>query len=124
VTSAGVLVRPRSKIKTLIHEGDQSLPTIKVEIASQRSQVVEEGASDSEFAAYSLIHATAEVQDAMKEKSEDQEGQQDHGKVLFAMAVVVLEVIAVVLEHVKAFVFYLPTATAAGNDVYHEVLVE
>jgi len=43
---------------------------------------------------------------------------------LFAMAIVVLEVIAVVLEHVKALIFHLPTATATGNDVYHEVLVE
>ena len=68
------LTRLWSKVKTLIHKGDQLLPTVKAEITGQRAQVVEEGASDSEFAAYSLIHQTAEVQDAMKEKGQNQEG--------------------------------------------------
>jgi hypothetical protein len=74
VGKGSVLTRFWVKIKTLIHKGDQSLPTVKVEIPGQGSQVVEEGASDSEFAADSLIHQTAEVQDAMKEKGQNQEG--------------------------------------------------
>ena len=40
------------------------------------------------------------------------------------MAIVVLEVIAVVLEDVEAFVLNLPTAAPTGDNIYHKVLVE
>ena len=45
-----------SKVELLIHEGEQLLPTGEVEIAGQRSQVVEKGAPGRQFSAYHLIH--------------------------------------------------------------------
>ena len=71
----GVLAGLRSKIESVIHEGEQLLPTGEVKVAGQRSQVVEKGAAGSQFTAYSLIHQTAEVQDAMEEEGQNQEGQ-------------------------------------------------
>jgi hypothetical protein len=43
---------------------------------------------------------------------------------LFAVTKVVLKVIAMILEHVEALVFYLPTAAPTGDNLDYEVLVE
>ena len=58
-----------------MHEGEQLLPIGEVEIAGQRSQVVEESTSGRQFMAYSLIHQAAEVQDTVEEEGQYQEGQ-------------------------------------------------
>ena len=63
------------QVESLIHESEQLLPTSEVEVACQRSQVVEEGAPDRQFAAYSLIHLTTEVQNTVEEEGQYQEGQ-------------------------------------------------
>jgi hypothetical protein len=51
-----------------IHEGEQLLPIGEVEVAGQRAQVVEEGASGRQFAAYGLIDQAAEVQSTVEKE--------------------------------------------------------
>ena len=51
----------------------------------------------------------------------EQEGQQDEsgqqrGQVLFAMAVIVFEIVALGLQRIIVFIFYLPATAATGNN--------
>ena len=55
----GALASFRGNVESLIHEGKQFLPTGEIEVAGQGSQIVEEGTSGRQFAAYRLIDETA-----------------------------------------------------------------
>src|SRR4051794_4716878 len=53
----------------------------------------------------------------MECEGEQVHGSEHHGKVLLAVAEVVLEVVAVGLEAVEAFVLDLPSGPGAGHDL-------
>ena len=50
-------------------------------------------------------------------ESEQIEREKDAGQGLLAVPEIVLEVVAIVLEHVEGFVLYLPPGSAAGSQL-------
>src|SRR4051812_12611604 len=77
------------------------------------SQVFEEPGSH-------LLHRLApeifgQIADGMEGESEQVQGDEHGGKIDFAVAEVVFEMVAVVLQNIEAFVLDLPTRPATGG---------
>jgi hypothetical protein len=72
-------------------------------------------ASDQGFA-HAPIPEVAEIEDGVHEKGEQIQQNQDGGEKLLAMTVVVLQMIAVILEHIVVLVFDLPAGAACGEN--------
>src|SRR5512143_4046833 len=72
------------------HEVDHRLPVFEVEIAGQSLQVMEEGLAGGQLSPHPSVGLVAEVQNRVKEESQQVEHDQHHGQVLLAMAEVVL----------------------------------
>ena len=70
-----------------VHEGQEFIPTGEVEIAGQGSEVVEEGPTSAQCLSDGLIDQTREMEHRVKEKSQEQQREQNSGEVLFPMAV-------------------------------------
>src|SRR4029450_7699422 len=85
------------------------------------SQVFEEAAAGAH-----LLHRPApeifdQIADGMEGESEKVQGHEHGGKIDFAVAEVVFEMVAVVLQDVEAFILDLPARPAAGGKVDHRV---
>src|SRR3954447_6243880 len=73
-----------------------------------------------------LLHRPApqifgEIADGMESESQKVQGDEHGGKIVFAVAEIVLEIVSVVLQDVEAFVLDLPACPATGGEVDHRV---
>ena len=85
---------------------------------------MKKGFAGTEFLADELVLTVGQVKNGVQQKGEQVEQYEDGGQVLLAMAIVVLQMIAVVLEHVVVLVFNLPASSARGNDGKQRLLRE
>src|SRR3954469_19379424 len=91
-------------------------PVGKDEIGRDGSDVLEEAGARA-FGGSGLGPELFEaVADRMECEGEQVHGGEHHGEVLLTVAEVVLEVVAVALEDVEAFVLDLPSGPGAGHD--------
>ena len=91
------------------------MPRGEMDVAGQGLEVIEKLASCAEGTADGVIELTAQVEDGVDEKGEEEQRQEDVGQMLVTVAIVVFEVVAVIFEDIDAFVFNLP-ATASTLD--------
>jgi hypothetical protein len=74
--------------------------------------------------ALEAILIIGQFQDGVEEKGEQVEGQQKTSQVLFAVAEVVLQVIALGFEDIVVFVFTLPAGLTGFDDLDHGLVRE
>jgi len=94
---------------------DQSLPVFEIEVAGQGLQIVEEGLARRQLGPHAAVGLVAQVENGVKQEGQQVEHDQYHRQVLVAVAEVVLQVVAVVLEHIVVLIFDLP-ARAGRHD--------
>jgi hypothetical protein len=92
------------------------LPGIEWQVERQRTQVFEEGAPRRQLPAHALIALIVQIEQCVGEKRQQDEAREQVGQMLFAVAVVVLEAIALGLERIVVFVLDLPAAAPRGDD--------
>ena len=114
----------RRQVKLLMHKADQLLPATEADVAGEGSQVVEEGTASAQFLSHFPVDRRAEPKGGMAEESQQEQGEQNHGEILLAMAIVVTEVVTTVLEDVEALVLDLPATAARGYHLDDALLVE
>src|SRR3954454_5530368 len=85
------------------------------------SQVFEEPAAGSHLLHRPAPQIFSEIADGMEGESEKVQGDEHRGKIDFAVAEVVFEMVAVVLQDIEAFILDLPARPAAGGQVDHRV---
>src|SRR4051812_48970754 len=76
-----------------------------------------------------LLHRPApqifgEIADGMESESQKVQGDEHGGKIVFAVAEIVLEIVSVVLQDVEAFVLDLPACPATGGQFDHCVVTD
>ena len=79
------------------------------------------------MAADGLVALIEALEHGMGEKRQEREAGEDSGEMLFAMAIVVLEAVALGLERIVVFVLDLPAAASGfdnGDDVCPSTLIE
>ena len=81
----------------------------------------EEGLSRGQLGAHRPIALVQAVEDGVYQVGEEDQGRQYGGQVLFAMAIIVFEVVALGLEGIVVFVLDFPAA-AAGSDQRDHIL--
>ena len=99
------------------------LPVIKRDKLKQRTQVLEESPPGRCRASDGTVSIVQPFQRGMSEESQQVEGGQKVGQMLFAVSKVMVEVIAVVLEDIVVFVLDFPTGTACGDGLHDSVFI-
>ena len=109
---------------SLDHSRTQAVPVGEEHIGGDGVQIGEKvfaGGQDGTGLLSQLFHAIAHrVKGKRQQIQEDKQLRQ----VLFAVPEVVLQMIAMVLQHVEALVFDLPTGAGAGHDLGHILRVD
>ena len=97
-------------------------------VVGESAQVVEECLARLEGGAQHLIRLSSEVLNRVGQKGEQVEDEEHIGQVLFAMTKVVLQMVAMILEHISGplrghvvLVLNLPTRTASLGQGIHAV---
>src|SRR5919112_2847187 len=77
------------------------------------SQVFEEPAAGAHLLHRLAPEIFSQIADGMESESQQVQGDEHGGKIVFAVAEVVFEMVAVVLQDIEAFILDLPAAAAA-----------
>ena len=85
-------------LEGLEHEVEQMVPGVKRQVLCQGTEVFEEGAPGGQAAADGLVALIEAIEHGMGEKRPERQAGEDGGEMLFAVAVVVLEAVALGLE--------------------------
>lgn len=118
------MVRQWAEFQASKHEGDETAPRVKVEIASEGADVVEKGGAPPQRLPNALVGGIGQAETGMQEKGQQVECEQEAGEMLLAMAKVVLEMIALVLECVVVLVLRLPTRPTGAHNRRHILIAE
>lgn len=105
------------RAQALKHEPHEMFPTIKGDIQHQGAQMLEESVAGRQQATHSAVGRVHPVERGMKQVSEQNQGGQQIGQVLFAMPEVMLKMIALIFEHIIVFVLNFLTGTPRGGYV-------
>lgn len=110
------------KLKSPDHELHQVLPTCKDHIACKCSDIIKKGLPSGKRLAKQRILLIPPRQDGMEQKRQQIETEQKRRQVSLAVAKVMLDMIALGLEHVVVFVFDFPSPTASSGKVGNVVI--
>ena len=113
---SGFLNGVGADFQTAHHKIHQPLPRFEVEIGGQRLDVVEKFASRAHGGANQAVARVGEFQQRVQGKSQQVHGHEQAAQVLFAVPEVVLQVIALGLEHVVIFILDLPPRSPASTS--------
>lgn len=98
------------------HEVHEMAPVFKIQIGRQRADVIEKRAPRSDLGPQQPIGSVGELQERMQTEGQQVHCGQERGEVPLAVAEVVLQVVALGLEHVVAFILDLPPRASGGHQ--------
>ena len=84
------------------------LPASEYQYAEHAAQLVPVFFTGAELAATFLIQRVGQFENLMEEKCQQIEDEKDHRQIVFPVTVIVLDMIALILQSVKGFVFDFP----------------
>jgi len=93
-------------------------PTLKVHIAGQGAQIIEEGFANPEFGAQQFIFGIQQVQNGVEEKGQQIEGQQEGRQMLVSMPKVVFEVVAFGFEDIVVLILHFPAGSSSLHNFF------
>ena len=96
--------------------GEEVAPGGEDEKDGDRPQVVEEGDASAGLFAGPRPQVLGQLGEGMVGEGDQIEGDEHGGEVFLAVTEIVLEVVALGLERIKALVLDLPSGTAAGGE--------
>lgn len=115
---------PDRAMEALQHEIEPVFPTVETQITGQGPNSVEQALARRPLLAKPTIRIVYPLQYRVSEVRQDDEGRQQGGQMLLAMAVVVFEMIALGFERVVVFVFYFPAAASRRDRLGYVVFRE
>ena len=92
-----------------------------MQIGGQGLEVLKEGAARAELGPDEPVAFIGQFQQGVQAKSQQVHRHEQTGQMLFAMTKVVLQMIALGLEHIVVFVLDLPTRPPGGHPPGHVV---
>src|SRR5260221_1396701 len=106
----------RDRGRESYHGAEECVPAWKDDVSSGGAQMFEDAASRAEPGHRVAPGPVDELAEVMQGEGEEVEDHEDGRERRLAVAEVVLEVVAVVLENVEALVLDLPARPAAGRE--------
>ena len=107
--------------ESLHHEVHEPFPAFKVQIGGEGFEVLKEPAPRSDLVANQPVVFIGQFQQGVQPKGQQVHRHQQGGEMLFAVAEVMFQMIAPVLEHVVILVFDLPAGPPGGHQSCHVV---
>ena len=102
-------------------KGQKMLEVCKNKDPDSTAQLIPEFDAWAKSASTLLIEPVGKLQDLMDKEGQQIEQEKGHGQVVFSMAEVVFDVIALVFKGIKALIFHLPAGAASFDQIDHIV---
>lgn len=98
------------------HEIHQGVPTGEEQVPGERTEILEEGSAGGSVGADEPVVLIGEGEKGVIEKGQDVQSGQERSEMLFAVAKVMFQVLALGLKRVVVLVFDLPARPPRGDD--------